>query len=249
MARMLPAIGLWFLGALLPAFAEQLEEGVAAVARRDYAVAFKAFKPLAEAGNVAAQVNLGNLYMKGEGVKQNYVEAGRWYTHAAEQNERMAQSKLGILHYYGLGTEKNPGEAARWFTKAAQQGDRSAQAVLGSLYAQGDGVPQDYAQAYYWYSLAAEQGSEDAEAGRKSLADEMTPGQLDEAMRLLAETRRKAALDAERELESSMSQALPKNSAQQEKTVEGDTGSAGSGGTGSRKRSTGRRKPTKDGDH
>jgi len=189
------------------ASADALEEGIAAVSRRDYGAALKLFKPLAEAGNVVAQVNLGNLYMKGAGVKQDYLEAGRWYLLAAEQNERMAQSKLGVMHYYGLGTEKNPAEAARWFTKAAQQGDRSAQTVLASLYAQGEGLSRDPAKAYYWYTLAAEQGSEDAALARKGLAEEMTPGEMDEALRLVGETRRKASEDAERELEAAVAAA------------------------------------------
>ena len=76
-----------------------LQTGVDAIVRRDYATALNAFKPLAEKGNVAAQVNLGNLYMKGLGVEQNYHLAQHWYLKAAEQGERMAQTKLGILYY------------------------------------------------------------------------------------------------------------------------------------------------------
>ncbi|QSA97042.1 tetratricopeptide repeat protein [Methylococcus sp. EFPC2] len=167
-----------------------LEAGVDAVARRDYATALKEFKLLAQEGDVAAQVNLGNLIMKGLGVKQNYVEAERWYRNAAEQNERMAQSKLGILYYHGLGVLKDTAEAARWFEKAARQGEPSAQAILATMYAQGEGVKPDLAQAYYWYTLAMEQGSEEARRGRDSLAEEMTPGQTDEALKRLAETRR-----------------------------------------------------------
>lgn len=167
-----------------------LEAGVEAVARRDYATALKEFKHLAEEGDVAAQVNLGNLFMKGLGVKQNYVEAERWYRNAAEQNERMAQSKLGILYYHGLGVYQDKAEAARWFEKAARQGEPSAQTILATIYAQGEGVKPDLAQAYYWYTLAMEQGSEEARRGRDSLTEEMTPGQMDEALKRLAETRR-----------------------------------------------------------
>lgn len=179
----------WLLLVVCAARAD-LEAGVEAVARRDYATALREFKPLAEQGNVVAQVNLGNLFMKGLGVRQNYGEAARWYRNAAEQNERLAQSKLGILYYYGLGVPKDPEEAARWFEKAARQGEPSAQTVLATLYAQGEGVQRDLAQAYYWYTLAAEQGSEEALRGRGSLAEEITPGQMDEALKLLADKRR-----------------------------------------------------------
>lgn len=183
-----------------PALAD-LEAGVDAVARRDFAAAFNEFKLLAVDGDIVAQVNLGNLYMKGLGVKQNYGEAARWYRNAAEKDEPMAQSKLGILYYYGLGVPQDYAEAGRWFTKAAEHGDRSAQAVLASLYALGEGLPRDYVKAYYWYTRAAEQGNEDAVAGRSSLVDEMTPAQMDEALRLLSEVRKREALKEEQALE------------------------------------------------
>ncbi|HUL13170.1 MAG TPA: tetratricopeptide repeat protein [Methylococcaceae bacterium] len=186
--------------AVLPVHAD-LEAGVEAVARRDFVAALKEFKPLAERGDVAAQVNLGNLYMKGLGVRQNYDEAARWYRNAAEQNEPMAQSKLGILYYYGLGVAQDYAEAGRWFLKAAGHGDAGAQTALGSLYALGEGLPRDYVQAYYWYSLAAEQGNPDALTGRSSIVDEMTPGQLDEALRLLSAVRQQTAKAEERALD------------------------------------------------
>lgn len=160
---------------------------MAAVERRDYAAAVAEFKPLAEQGVAEAQVNLGNLYMKGLGVPLDYVEARHWYEQAARQGNATAESKLGILYYYGLGTQIDMSEAARWFGKAAEQGDASAQAVLGALYASGNGVDKDNAQAYFWYTLAAEQGNQNAIEGKNSLIDEMVPGEVAEALDRLAE--------------------------------------------------------------
>lgn len=193
------------IAALLASLSAQADfnAGLQAIGRRDYAAALKAFKPLAEQGNAAAQVNLGNLYMKGLGVEQNYPLALDWYRRAAEQGERMAQSKLGILYYHGLGTGKDPAEAARWFEKAAGQGVTAAQAILGSLYAAGDGVPQDLARAYYWYTLAEEQGDPEGAKGRKSLEEDMTPGQKDEASKLMAETRKRRGEEDEKAFEAS----------------------------------------------
>ena len=179
-----------------------LASGVEAIARRDYAAALAIFKPLAEQGDVAAQVNLGNLYMKGLGVKQSYAAAQRWYTEAAEHHEPLAQTKLGILYFHGLGVTQDATEAARWFTKAAEQDETSAQAILGSLYAEGEGVPQDLAKAYYWYVLAEEEGNQEARSGRESLEQELTPGQRDEALRLLAEKRQQRQQGDEREFEA-----------------------------------------------
>lgn len=178
------------------------QAGVEAIGRRDFAAAQKIFTPLAEAGDVAAQVNLGNLYMKGLGVEQNYPLALRWYRAAAEQGERMAQTKLGILHYFGLGTDKNSAEAARWFKKAAGQGEIRAQSILGSLYASGDGVAKDLALAFYWYTMAEEQGDAEAAKGRQSLEEELSPGQRDEALRLMAETRKRRTEQDEKAFEA-----------------------------------------------
>ena len=201
---MKPFRHLALLAALLlaPQAQADFQAGLVALAQRDYPAALNIFKPLAEKGNAAAQVNLGNLYMKGLGVDQSYPLALRWYLKAADQGERMAQSKVGILYFYGLGVGKDSTEAARWFEKAAGQGDIAAQSILGSLYAAGDGVPLDLARAYYWYTVAEEQGDKEAAKGRQSLEDEITPGQKDEAHRLMAETRKAKAEQDEKAFEA-----------------------------------------------
>lgn len=166
------------------------QAGINAILLRDFETALINFKPLADKGNAAAQVNLGNLYMKGLGVEQNYHLAQHWYLKAANQGERMAQTKLGILYFYGLGIPKDTAEAARWFQNAADSGEISAQSILGSLYASGDGVPKNPALAFYWYTMAEEQGDKEAAKGRKSLEEELSPGDRDEALRLMSETRK-----------------------------------------------------------
>ena len=50
-------------------------EGLAALARGDYATALRAWQPLAEQGDARAQFNLGLMYRKGEGVPQDYKAA------------------------------------------------------------------------------------------------------------------------------------------------------------------------------
>jgi TPR repeat protein len=187
---------LW-LGLAWPGLAAgaDLEAGLRAAERRDWAAALAQFRPLAEQGVAAAQVNLGNLYMKGLGVTQDYTAAYRWYLKAAEQGDALGQNKLGLLHYYGLGVPEDAAEAARWFGKAAEQGETGAQALLGSMYAMGDGVARDRARAYLWYTLAAEHGHPDAQTSRDKLVEEMSPGEIGEALDLLA-ARRKREEDA-----------------------------------------------------
>lgn len=168
-----------------------LEQGLDAVARRDWAAALAEFQPLAKHGQADAQVNLGNLYMKGWGVEQDYGQARHWYLKAAEQGQSTAQGKLGLVYYYGLGVEANPAEAIRWFRKAAEQGEPAAAMILGTLYTDGEGVAQDRVQAYFWYSVALERGRREAMDRRNELVDAMSPGEIDEALGRFMDWRRR----------------------------------------------------------
>jgi TPR repeat protein len=61
------------------------EEGDAAFARGDYALALREFLPLAEAGDAEAQLNVAFFYNQGLGVPVNHGVALQWYRKAAEQ--------------------------------------------------------------------------------------------------------------------------------------------------------------------
>jgi uncharacterized protein len=76
----------------------------------------------AEAGEVAAQVELGRAYEDGNGVQQNDVEAVQWFRKAAEQGNAPAQNSLGVMYALGRGVERNREEAVRWYRKAAKSG-------------------------------------------------------------------------------------------------------------------------------
>jgi TPR repeat protein len=54
-------------------------------------------------GDADSQVNLGNMYYKGQGVEQDCKQAKYHYELAAEQGLADAQYKLGYLYYSGHG--------------------------------------------------------------------------------------------------------------------------------------------------
>ena len=58
----------------------------------------QALKTKAEGGNAQAQRDLGAAYAKGNGVKQDYDEAAKWYEKAAGQGNASAQAALGELY-------------------------------------------------------------------------------------------------------------------------------------------------------
>ena len=112
----------------------------------------------AEQGYANAQSNLGVVFDRGQGVKQDYGEAVRWYRQAAEQGYANAQSNLGVKFDEGLGVKQDYGEAVRWYRLAAEQGYADAQSNLGVAYCNGFGVEQDNGEAVRWFRKAAKQG-------------------------------------------------------------------------------------------
>lgn len=112
----------------------------------------------AESGNVEAQVTLGQLYAKGEGVTNSYTEAAQWYQRAAEKGNAEAQAALGELYEAGQGVPKDIKMALDYYQRAATNGSATAQYNLAYIYEGGRGVPQDHKLAALWYQKAAEQG-------------------------------------------------------------------------------------------
>jgi TPR repeat protein len=64
---------------------------------RNSALAAGWLKRAAEAGDTAAQNNLGVLYATGEGVAHDHAAAERWFRAAADQGAEMAAQNLAVL--------------------------------------------------------------------------------------------------------------------------------------------------------
>ena len=107
--------------------AQDFQKGLAAYNAGDYATTLQEWTPLAEAGDVAAQYNLGLMYYYGQGVPQDYAEAVKWYRLAAEQGDEVAQYNLGVMLKNGRGVPQDYEEAIKWYRLAAEQGYASAQ--------------------------------------------------------------------------------------------------------------------------
>jgi hypothetical protein len=55
------------------------------------------YRKAAEQGHTSAQYNLGNMYVRGEGVPKNDVEAYKWWHLAAAQGDEGAKKNKRIL--------------------------------------------------------------------------------------------------------------------------------------------------------
>ena len=62
------------------------QRGDAAYQRGDYATAIRELRPLAEQGHANAQIILGLMYDKGQGVLQDYAQAHMWYNLAVSKS-------------------------------------------------------------------------------------------------------------------------------------------------------------------
>ena len=103
----------------VPCYADGLQEARRAARARDFKRTAEILAPLAEAGNVEAQVTLAGLYRAGRGVEKNHERAVHWLITAARAGDADAQYQLAVMHENGWGTAKDPGEAEKWFTAAA----------------------------------------------------------------------------------------------------------------------------------
>jgi uncharacterized protein len=144
---------------IAPAAAGPLEDASAAASVGDFATAVPIFRTLANQGNSYAQYTLGIMYVKGQGVTQDYSEGMKWIRLAADKGLVIAQTDLAIMLRRGWGVAHDGAEAAAWFRRAAEQDSLVAQSALGDIYAMGDGVTPDFAEAIKWYSKAADHDS------------------------------------------------------------------------------------------
>jgi hypothetical protein len=115
-------------------------------------------KQKANAGDPAAEYELGRRLGKGEGVTRDLQESIEWIQKAASENNPNAQFELGMMYSLGTLVKQNPCLALDFFQKAARRGHVLAKNNLAQMYEQGSEVKRDYAKALYWAKKAAEQG-------------------------------------------------------------------------------------------
>ncbi|MGA0596683.1 tetratricopeptide repeat protein [Enterovirga sp. CN4-39] len=109
-----------------------------------------------------AQHDLGVLYARGKGVRQNAEEAAKLYIRSAKNGSIAGEVALAIALFNGDGIEKNEAHAARLFRRTALRGNAIAQNRLARIYATGRGVPRNLIEAAAWHLMASGQGLPDS---------------------------------------------------------------------------------------
>jgi|26BtaG_2_1085354.scaffolds.fasta_scaffold03857_3 hypothetical protein len=119
---------------------------------------FEETKARAEKGSSFDQVYLGQHYMDGIGVRQDYSKAFEWYKKAADQGDSNGQFNVGYLYSSGLGVRQDYSKAFEWYNKSAKQNSKIAQASIGILYESGLGIRQNKTMAKEWYGKSCDNG-------------------------------------------------------------------------------------------
>ena len=101
--------------------------------QKDFKAILAIIHPLAEQGDALAQALVGDMYKEGLGVKQDDVEAVKWYRKAAEQGNANAQFLLGFSYILGKGVQVNKALAKEWFSKACDNGNQDGCEYYGKL--------------------------------------------------------------------------------------------------------------------
>jgi TPR repeat protein len=80
-------------------------------------------KESAKAGDVEAQLVVGDAYFYGRGVSEDHKEARKWYGMAADRNDPHALRRLGEMYASGDGGKKDTKTALMLWETAEREGD------------------------------------------------------------------------------------------------------------------------------
>lgn len=86
-----------------------------------------------------AAAYIGRMFLRGEGMEQNYEKAVTWFKRGITNGDAFAQYHLGLMYRDGLGVPKDGIRAATYLKAASEQQLGIAQSALGVLFLdQGD---------------------------------------------------------------------------------------------------------------
>jgi SEL1 protein len=101
---------------------------------------------------------IGLMYMRGEGVEQNFADAFIWFKHGLTNGDALCQYQLGLMYLHGYGVQQDAFKASSYFIPAADQDLPAAETRLGVLFLDQGDIPT----ATKYFELAARWGSMEA---------------------------------------------------------------------------------------
>ena len=129
--------------------------GATYLVNKEYDKARSYLERAAALGHAEAAFNLALLYVKGDGVGQNFSTAVEYFKKSADGGYYPAMTNLGLLYAQGQGVEQDYMKARALWLKAAAGEHPDAMHNLAVIYATGKGVKKDMGEAIKWYRKAA----------------------------------------------------------------------------------------------
>jgi len=118
----------------------------------------------ANKGDVMAMYEIGRMYERGRGVKEDISKAINWFKKASKKGSDSAHARLGVLYFTGVGFTKSYSKARSHLSTAAKKNNSTAQYYLGQLLEKGYVGKRNYTAALALYKKAAESGHYQAKA-------------------------------------------------------------------------------------
>ena len=152
-------------------------------------IALNFLEESARNGYSISQLELANIYYKGEKVKKDLAKYHEWVEKAANSGNKIAMRENAINYFTGTGVEKNDEEGFLWINKLYTSSGRDFDdwGLLGKVYETGRGTPINLIKAYMCYDLEGTAGIEE----KARIAPQMTPEQRAEGLRLSREWQEK----------------------------------------------------------
>ncbi|PKK63379.1 kinase-like protein [Rhizophagus irregularis] len=118
---------------------------------------FGLYKKAAELENIAAQLELADIYIHGKGIGKNYIKAFELSEKLTKEGNPNAINRLGYCYKHGVGTDINTEKAFELYQKAANLGNMRAQCNLALMYKDGSGINVDYKKTFGLLKKPAEE--------------------------------------------------------------------------------------------
>lgn len=129
----------------------------------DYKLTFDAFSKAANTYDEFVYLMLGDLYLFGKGVEQDYTKAKANFELAIKHKEyKYALWRLGKMYLHGVGVDQNYHKAKDLFLRADALDEGNSQFELAHIYEYGKGVKKDIDKALEYYKKAEKHGDADA---------------------------------------------------------------------------------------
>ncbi|KAK4128666.1 HCP-like protein [Parathielavia appendiculata] len=97
---------------------------------------------------------IGRMYLRGEGVEQNFDRAKFWFERGVDKKDAQSYHGLGLLYLHGYGVKADPAQAIDYFKLASALDYGPSQVQLGYLYLD-HGSNEDVGTANHYFELAA----------------------------------------------------------------------------------------------